>query len=166
MGVTSATSKPLAVFHGHLRQPGRTRACGFTLIELLVVVAIVVLLSTALPLALDRSLPGRRVALTAQKLVSAVRDAGSQSMSIGQPVDLELSESGLAGGRGIAVTFASTTQVTLVDADGRPLRRLRMYPDGSADSGRFLVRERSHARSVTVSAHTGRVTLEASVNAT
>jgi general secretion pathway protein H len=156
MRATSATGKTPS---------GSSLGGGFTLIELLVVIAVLVLLSSALPLALDRTVPGRRVTVTAQKLVGAVRDASSQSVLAGRSVSLEMHEQGLSDGARISVPFPSATRVTLADADGRPLRRLTVYPDGSADGANFVVSERGHLRTVAVSSLTGRVTLEAMRNA-
>lgn len=133
---------------------------GFTLIELLVVIAILVMLTAAFPVALDRTLPGRRVAVTAQNLVSAVRDAESQSLLRGQPVKLQMSGAGLLNGAKVAVAFPKTTTVALIDADGRALEGIVAYPDGSASAARFEVSERKHTRSVVISSHTGRVSLE------
>jgi general secretion pathway protein H len=135
-------------------------ARGFTLIELLVVMAILVMTAAALPLALDRTLPGRRVSVTAQKVVVAMRDAGSQSVAQGRPITLEFRDRALVSDFGVTVSFPAATRVVLTDADGRPLQRINVYPDGSADSARFEVRERTHVRVVAVSGHTGRVTLE------
>jgi general secretion pathway protein H len=134
---------------------------GFTLIELLVVIAILVMLAAAFPVALDRTLPGRRVAVTAQRLVSAVRDAESRSLLRGKPVTLQMSDAGLVSGEKVAVEFPATTRVALLDADGRALKSIIAYPDGSATAARFEVSERKHARSVVVSSNTGRVSLQA-----
>ena len=137
---------------------------GFTLIELLVVIAILVMLAAAFPIALDRTLPGRRVAVTAQNLISAVRDAESQSLLRGRPVKLQMTSGGLLSGEKISVTFPATTTVALLDADGHALEGIIAYPDGSASGARFVVSERNHARAVVVSGNTGRVSLEVSGN--
>lgn len=134
---------------------------GFTLIELLVVIAILVLLAAAFPVALDRTVPGRRVAVTAQKLASAIRDAESESMLRGVPVKLQMGEGGLVNGGNVAVNFPRATQVALLDHDGRRLDEIVVYPDGSASAARFEVRERAHSRAVVVSGNTGRVSVEA-----
>jgi general secretion pathway protein H len=137
--------------------PARVFERGFTLIEMLVVMAVVILVSSALPLALDRTLPSRRVAVTAQKVVTAMRDAGSQSVATGRAVILELRSGALVSEAGVSVSFPATTRVLLTDLDGRPLNRVRLYPDGSSDSARFEVRERAHVRVVAVRGETGRV---------
>jgi general secretion pathway protein H len=134
---------------------------GFTLIELLVVIAILVMLAAAFPVALDRTLPGRRVAVTAQNLVSAVRDAESQSVLRGRPVKLQMSDTGLSNEGKIAVAFPARTRVALVDADGRALENIVAYPDGSVSAARFEISERQHTRSVVMSGTTGRVSLRA-----
>jgi general secretion pathway protein H len=133
---------------------------GFTLIELLVVIAIVTTLAALLPVAIDRALPGRRVAATAQRLVSALRDAQSDSLATGEPVHLEFRENaGLVRASKLAVAFPSATQVRLADAEGRPVHDLTAYPDGSMVSARFEVSERSHHAAVVISGITGRVAL-------
>ena len=139
---------------------------GFTLIELLVVIAILTMLAAVLPFAIDRAMPGRRVAVTAQKLVSALRDAQSDSLVVGKAVHLEFRDkSGLARDSRLAVSFPTSTRVQLSDADGRPLRDLTVYPDGSMPSVRFDVSERTHRVAVVVSGITGRVALEAGSDA-
>lgn len=133
---------------------------GFTLIELLVVIAILVLLTAAFPLALDRAVPARRVAATAQHLASAIRDAETDSMTRGSPVRLQIDSHGLMRAGQVAVGFPRSTDVALLDRDGRPLTELVLYPDGSATAGQFMVKERTHVRRVIVSSISGRVSVE------
>ena len=138
---------------------------GFTLIELLVVIAILVMLAAAFPIALDRTLPGRRVAVTAQNLVSAVRDAEAQSLLHGRPVILQMRDGGLLNSEKVAVTFPARTRVALVDVDGRALESIVAYPDGSVSAARFEISERQHSRSVIISGTTGRVSLRVGASA-
>ncbi|MEP7246137.1 MAG: prepilin-type N-terminal cleavage/methylation domain-containing protein [Gammaproteobacteria bacterium] len=136
--------------------PGR--GGGFTLIELMVVIAVLVLMTSVLPLALNRALPGRRVAVTAQRIASAVREAQSQSTATGNPVRLQFRQGvGLALADRLAVSFAASTTVTLIDSDGRKGKRLTAYPDGSITSARFEVSESTHRSDVVVSGVTGKV---------
>ncbi|MEJ0037694.1 MAG: prepilin-type N-terminal cleavage/methylation domain-containing protein [Gammaproteobacteria bacterium] len=138
--------------------PCARRQSGFTLMELLVVVAILVLLSSALPLALDRALPGRRVMATTQKLQSAIRDAESLSVARGRPVRLEFRDSGMSGD--LSLQFPSTTRVVLKDGDGLELHALSVYPEGTATEANIFVSERTHLRTLHLSGVTGRVTVE------
>lgn len=154
MRATSATG------NARLYASGPGNESGFTLMELLVVVAILVLLTSTLPLALDRVLPGRRVVSTTQKLLSAIRDAQSISAASGRTVQLELNGSGLSGDC-ISVRFPSTTHVELKDADGLNLRAVFAYPEGTLTEARIVVSERTHRRTLHLSGLTGRVTVEA-----
>lgn len=135
------------------------RVAGFTLLELLVVMAIVTLLAAALPAALNRSLPGRRVAVTTDRLVAGVRDAQAASVLSGQPVTLELQSRGFAFSHRAARagSFAASTRVVLTDTEGRPAREITVFPDGSAQGGRFEIVDGPHRRTVIVSPLTGRV---------
>lgn len=127
--------------------------------ELLVVIAILVLLSSALPMALDRTLPGRRVVATTQKLLSAIRDAQSLSAMRGSPVRLELSASRLRGER-VSVDFPATTRVEMQDAEGLSLQAISAFPEGTLTEARIVVSERSQQRTLHLSGLTGRVTVE------
>jgi prepilin-type N-terminal cleavage/methylation domain-containing protein len=132
---------------------------GFTLMELLVVIVILVLLSSALPLALDRTLPSRRVLATTRQLIAAIRNAQSLSAACGRPVQLQLSGAELAG-EGIFARFPVTTHVTLQGADGVSLNALSVYPEGTSTEARIVVSERAHQRTLYLSSLTGRITLE------
>ena len=127
--------------------------------ELLVVLTILVLLSAALPLALDRALPGRRVVVTSEKLRAAIRDAQSFSAMRGKPVRLQFSTSGVSGER-IALPFPSTTRVELKDAEGLHLNEVSVYPEGTLTEANIVVSERTHQRTLHLSGLTGRVTIE------
>jgi prepilin-type N-terminal cleavage/methylation domain-containing protein len=135
---------------------------GFTLVELLVVVTILVMLAALFPVAMDRALPGRRVAVTSQRLMAAIRDAQSDSLASGRPVRLELDASaGLTRNARVAVGLPPSTQVRLTDREGRPLRELVVQPDGSVPAARFEVSAGPHRSAVLLSEMSGRVTLEA-----
>jgi general secretion pathway protein H len=121
----------------------RGRSFGFTLIELLVVIAILVLISTAIPLVLDHALPERRVAVAADRLVTAIHAAQATSIATGKPSAIVL-----------------PGEVRITDPDGRGLDAVYMFPDGSANAARFEIRDGDHRRAVVVSGLTGRVKLE------
>ncbi len=137
------------------------QATGFTLIELLAVMAILALLAGLLPLALDRALPARRVEAAARQIVAMIRDAQSESIAAARVVSLQFDGGGnalLAGAHHIA--FAATTRVTLTGSEGRPMSELLVFPDGSIQSARFEISDRTHDAAVVASAITGRVWLE------
>jgi general secretion pathway protein H len=125
------------------------RARGFTLLELLVVIAIIALLAGVLSSGLNRSLPSRRVAVTADRFIVAVREAQTSSVRSGVPVSVELENLGF--------DIPPSTRVRLTDADGRPIQEVTLYPDGSARGGRFTIEDGVQRRSVMLSDLTGRV---------
>lgn len=138
-------------------RPGRS-TLGFTLMELLVVLAIVGLIAALLPVAFNRALPARRVEVTSQRLLSAIRDAGSDSLVRGKPIRLEFhAERGVTRDGVQVVRFSSATEVTLADEQGRRLNELVVYPDGSISGGSVVIRERAHVRRIWLSEITGRL---------
>jgi general secretion pathway protein H len=148
------------------RMSATGREAGFTLIELMVVVAILLLAAALLPMALDRALPGHRVATTAQQVVSMVREARGSSMLSGRPIKLTLQEHDLvtqdaatSASIGRPVSFPSSTTISLTDSDGRSAAALLVYPDGSAQPMRFDVEDEGHRKAVLVSALTGKADL-------
>jgi general secretion pathway protein H len=142
------------------------RDAGFTLLELMVVMAILVMVATLLPMALDRALPGHRVATTAERVVSMVREARGSSMLSGKPIRLAVQEHDLVAQDattsatiGRPLNFPSSTTVSLTDLDGRAAAALVVYPDGSAQAVRFNVEDGGRRKAVLVSALTGRASL-------
>lgn len=142
------------------------RESGFTLLELMVVMAILVLVATLLPLALDRALPGHRVATTAERLMSLVREAQGSSVVSGRPVTLQVQghelvtqDAANSAAIGRPFSFPTSTTVSLKDLEGRAAAALVVYPDGSAQPARFDVEDSGRHRAVIVSAVTGRVSL-------
>lgn len=142
------------------------REVGFTLLELMVVMAILVLVATLLPMALDRALPGRRVDTVAERVVSMIREARSSSMLSGKPIKLALHEHNLlaqdaatATPIGRPLSLPASTTVSLSDLDGHEALALLMYPDGSAQAVRINVEDSGHQQAVLVSALTGRASL-------
>ncbi len=126
---------------------GRQRA--FTLLELLVVMAIVAMAAAAVPLALDRLLPARRVAVAADRLRAAVREAQTSSLLSGRPITLDLAQ----------ISLPRSVHVSLQGA-GPPTGTLIVFPDGSAQNARLAVAEGEHLSVVRVSALTGHVSVE------
>lgn len=142
------------------------RQAGFTLLELMVVMAILVMVATLLPMALDRALPARRVATAAERVVSMVREVRGASMLSGRPVRLAMldhvllaQDAATAAAVGRPMSLPSSTTVSLTDLDGRAATALVVYPDGSAQAVRFDVADGGHQKTVLVSALTGRASL-------
>jgi general secretion pathway protein H len=136
---------------------------GFTLIELLVVLAILVMAAALFPLALNRALPGRRVAASVDHLVATLHDAEAESAVTGLPVTLRLpdarSEEPLSNSRAIvhAIAFRSLVRVELKDGDGARAPALTVFPDGSAQAGEYAVESGARRSLVRVSGLTGRI---------
>jgi len=142
------------------------KEAGFTLLELMVVMAILVLVATLLPMALDRALPGHRVTTTAERVVSMIREAQGSSMLSGKPItltvrghDLVAQDAVTSAAIGRPLAFSSSTTVSMVDLDGRIAAALVVYPDGSAQAVRFNVEDSGRRKAVLVSAVTGRASL-------
>jgi len=127
-------------------------SAGFTLIELLVVLAILVMVAAAFPVALNRALPGRRVNAAAEKLASSVRELETLSITSGQPVRRKVNE--------LAVSFPSSTRLTMTSRDGRTVDSFVVFPDGSTTGGYFEIVDGVHRRALVVSELTGRAILE------
>jgi general secretion pathway protein H len=138
----------------------RSSSAGFTLLELLVVLAIMGLLAATLPLALNRALPGRRVAVTADRIVSALRDAQLESRIAGSRIVLEVrSGQGLTREGHVIVPAPSPLELSAVAPLGAALENLVVYPDGSLTAARVLVRDGSREKRIRITA-LGRVAAE------
>lgn len=147
----------------------RARQRGFTLLELLVVTAILVLVAALFPVALDHALPSRRVATTTERLISLVHDARMTSLLSGQPVALEVGPHNLrvfsvladreaVSARGAhGVSFPDSMRVSMLDAQGRKIPELLLYPDGSSSGGRLEIEDGGRRGALVVGAITGRV---------
>lgn len=148
------------------RISGAGRCAGFTLLELMVVIAILVMIATLFPMALDRALPGRRVSAGCEQLVSTIHEAEGSSLVSGKPLTLALQDHQLTTrdpstgvSLGHALPFAAATHIHLTDQAGRPLSGLMLYPDGSAQAGRFELEDGGHRAAVAISPLTGRVSI-------
>jgi len=137
--------------------------CGFTLLELMVVLAILVMGSVLLPMAFDRMMPGRRVTVSGQRIVAAIRDAEAESQASGRPLRLQLQEEGIVWGEhSKTIALPARTSVTATDPNGRTTRQIVVFPDGSARATRFDIRDGIHHGAVVVSGITGHAVVVAS----
>jgi general secretion pathway protein H len=145
---------------------GKRTKRGFTLLELLIVISIMVLLASAFPVALDRTLPGRRVASTVQKVVVAIDDARAKSAACSCAVRLELRDRDLSLSAAVPnqtllspnpISIPRSTRVSLIDMDGRSTHTLEIFPDGSTSGGRFEIVDGRQRNAITVGEITGRV---------
>jgi len=145
------------------RKSGTGSVRGFTLIELLAVLAILVMAAALFPLALKRALPGRRVSATVDHLVAALREAQAQSTVTGLPVTLRLIDGGPephADDSPVIVrplSFPTSVHVALKDGNGQSTAALTVFPDGSAQGGRYTVQSGERRSLVEVSGLTGRI---------
>lgn len=135
---------------------------GFTLLELMVVMAILVMIAAAFPFAIDRAMPGHRVAAITQRLGSMVRAAQVSSLASGKPVTVRLEGRDRVAADNSFVkdqAIPASVAVSMEDPDGRVIPGLVLYPDGSAQGARIEVNEGDRRGVVVVSALTGRVTV-------
>lgn len=134
---------------------------GFTLIELLVALAIMVLIAAALPIALGRLLPGRRVMAAADQLVADLQWLQGESIRARAPGQLTLLPHGYKMAVGHSqenVAFASSTRIQLrARADERELSQLIFFPDGTAVPGRLSIADSGRSVALEVGMLTGRV---------
>lgn len=143
------------------RSPRSANIRGFTLIELLVALAIMVLIAAALPIALGRMLPGRRLTVAADQLVTDLQWLQAQSIRSRTPGQLTLLPEGYqmeVGPSERRVTIAPTTQIHLrARADERELQRLTFFPDGTAVPALLAVADSGRRVDLEVRMLTGRV---------
>lgn len=139
------------------------RGMGFTLLELMVVLGILVLIAVFFPVALDRALPGHRLTAALDQITSTIREAQADSVISGKPVALRLQEHGLdmdnskANGTVHALSLPPSIALSLLDAEGQPLKQFVVYPDGSAQGVRLELADSGHHGAVMVSTVTGRI---------
>lgn len=157
MPVMLATGDP-AASRDHLSSRG---ARGFTLIEMLVALAIMILVAASLPVALNRMIPARRAATTADRLVSDIRWLQEQSIGNGAITSLDVLPAGyrlnVPGKLTKQIDLTSTTSLNLRGlGEERPLTHLTIFPDGTTSAGRFEVMDSGRRALVEVSMLTGR----------
>jgi hypothetical protein len=125
--------------------------------------AVLALLATIFPLAMQRMLPARRLAAAARALAVDVRDLQSRAAVSGQSLQLTVESSGYSlqrdsSDKAIHIRVPNNVHVTLkVDQIGHYTSALVMYPDGSSSGGEFELRADQFVTTVTVSSLTGHV---------
>lgn len=140
---------------------------GFTLIELLVVLTILVMCSALIPWSISRTLPGRRVAATAERIKVAIFEAQAQSAATSSPQKIVIdahrltigaSNSGFVSQR--IVKLPETIEITMQALGGQSSQSLTIYPDGATTGGQVTVAAGNRRSIVTVSALTGRTRIQ------
>ncbi len=151
---TSATGSPLR---------RRASTGGFTLLEMVMVIAIAVLIASSVPVALNRMLPARRLAVAAERLVTDVRWLQAHATASGHIAYLEVTSAGYIlriPGSGIErrVDVPEPIEVKLQSLRGtRPAAKLEIYPEGTTSGGFFDVGDSRRRHRVEVSTLTGKV---------
>jgi hypothetical protein len=121
---------------------------------MMVVLAILVLISTAFPLALDRVLPARRVSSATQKLVLRLRSSQERAMLTGQPVQLAFDT--------LRKELPISTRLAL---EGRSCSEgacsITLFPDMTADAQRIDISDHERRAAIRISGVTGRIAVVA-----
>lgn len=134
---------------------------GFTLLELIVVLSIMVLMAGMLPLALNRMLPARRVALAAEQLTTDITWLQIRSSATGARGRIVLTPAGYrldvsTQQRQVDLAPSTTLRFMRVDNDAA-LEDLTVFPDGTCSPARIAVVDSGRRVSLSISMLTGRV---------
>jgi Tfp pilus assembly protein FimT len=128
----------------------------------MVVLAIAILLAAALPLALQRVLPARRVTAATDRMLADIRWSQAQAIASGRAAHIETADHGYAiriGSRTERhVQLAASTSLHV--QSGSPATAnvvLTLYPDGTSGGGRFELADSGRLTHIEVSLLTGRV---------
>ena len=136
-------------------------SAGFTLIELLVALSIMVLIAAAVPIALGRMLPGRRVAAAADRVIADLQWLQGESIRKQTPGQLTVLPEGYrmeVGPSNQNVALADTMRIQMrARADERELRTLMFFPDGTASPAWLSLSDSGRRVDLEVGMLTGRV---------
>lgn len=142
------------------RRSRRVPPPGFTLLELMIVLAIMALMTVALPTALNRMLPARRVALAAERLIEDIRSLQLRSSAVAAPARLTLLPSGYrlevrGHVENVALPRTMTLRLRRRETDTE-LQVLILYPDGTTSAGRFEISDSGRRAVIEMELLTGR----------
>lgn len=131
---------------------------GFTLIELLVVLAILTLLVSALPSAVNAAFPGRRLAVTAEDVAAQLREVRSQATRTAVEQVLIVDTHASVNLPGVRLQLPDVIEATWEPASGlsAPVGPV-FFADASATPGRIQVRLGSREREIRIAGLSGRV---------
>lgn len=137
---------------------GEGRAFGFTLLELLVVLAIVALVSVAIPMALPHLVPAQQLRADSESLAASLREVRAEATVEQGPVSLEVHATERSVDRGNrGVLWRASREVTVTWNSYGISPTLRFFPDGSSSGGTILLRFGARQVAVEVSPMTGRI---------
>jgi len=131
----------------------------------MVVLVIMVLIIAAMPIALNRLLPGYRFRAATEQLITELRLARSHAESQGRIVIVACQESSYTiqftdGKRQKVISIpANTSMICTAAASGRVVDHLGLYPDGSATGGTLVMTDGKRRATIALSALTGHVRL-------
>ncbi len=136
---------------------------GFSLIEITIAVAIVATLTALATVQLAPASEKMRVEAEAREIANILGNVRTRALTSGQPtaVTIDAAENRLIYGtpaleRRLPATLALDVAP---DGDGRRIRRIVFYPEGSASGGAFALAGRNHRVSVSVNWLTARITI-------
>ncbi|MCP5431896.1 MAG: GspH/FimT family pseudopilin [Alphaproteobacteria bacterium] len=143
-----------------MRAP-RGGAAGFTLIELLVVLVLMGALAAIVTPRFQAAMPGAETRATARLLESLLRDARTEALASGRPVDVAFDGearrfTATSGVGAVAVPASVTVRFETVRLPYGPgPQRLRFYDDGSTNGGRIVLSSGAAEREIDIDWLTG-----------
>jgi general secretion pathway protein H len=139
----------------------RSQQRGFTLIELMVVLTILSLLALTGSTAISAAVPAMRFKAATRLLADDLRAARRTAIQESRETTVRILRDRYApsaGARPPALPVG--TELSLLDAPGRPADRIRFFPDGSSTGGHIVLRLGERKGGVTVDWLSGRVRLD------